>query len=588
MTKQHNNNSNNIVKKNNTGGIIKNKYGKKKAKKNDDESRKFDYADEDFRTKEIVNRIKFLQNLIDNFIQKTEKSKVAIADLEKQMKVLDEAHKTNYKGATETSLQNAKCESRRVIGRIVHKLENGLNTMLQKKGAEEQFQQTQKRLIDDYRIERKGLIENTNLLEKKLRKDKLTLRKVMRSVNNVQLTRLATDEHMKNLKSQIAETEKRFEIDWTQLDEIIDLERKKTHDLQLQKNNELTWFWDRHETGKRIDKRDLKKRKALQQARVQTNEMMEGKKKFEQAKERALRFEERVTEIKKKLMLKNMAEMIQTFSKREKNIFSLMEHINGLTAEAELLEAHVRENKEEVEKLSGASKKRSEIREELMRNLKIRAELVHQSINITDAKTKSASNLILHLQSSLKQTFDEIECTENIPAASQLSKVDVTDSSMMSFLGVIQQRTNQVLTMYEHFYNDDIMSSTNGSASNTLSSTNNKKLLSSRRKPGSPRKTSGISVRVNKVALLDEKLEKIINEQSTNKLLMGSTTGNVISGNKATASTPVTSSLLGISPNPLKFLNQQQDTLSTIPVRANAMRELIKEKGNDDINNLPL
>ena len=44
----------------------------------------------------------------------------------------------------------------------------------------------------------------------------------------------------------------------------------------------------------------------------------------------------------------------------------------------------------------------------------------------------------------------------------------------------------------------------------------------------------------------------------------------------------------GISPNPLKFLNQQQDTLSTIPVRADAMRDLIKEKGNDDINNLPL
>ena len=152
-----------------------NKNNKKKSKKKDEESKKFDYVDDDFRTKEIVTRIKFLQNLIDNFVQKTEKSKVEIADLEKQVKILDETHKVNYKSATETSLQNAKRESRRVIGRIVHQLENGLNNMLQKKGAEFQFQQTQKELIDDYRIERKGLVENTKLLENKLQKAKIKL-----------------------------------------------------------------------------------------------------------------------------------------------------------------------------------------------------------------------------------------------------------------------------------------------------------------------------------------------------------------------------------------------------------------------------
>ena len=104
-----------------------NKNNKKKSRKKDEESKKFDYVDDDFRTKEIVSRIKFLQGLIDNFVQKTEKSKVEIADLEKQVKILDETHKVNYKSATETSLQNAKRESRRVIGRIVHQLENGLN-----------------------------------------------------------------------------------------------------------------------------------------------------------------------------------------------------------------------------------------------------------------------------------------------------------------------------------------------------------------------------------------------------------------------------------------------------------------------------
>ena len=40
-----------------------------------------------------------------------------------------------------------------------------------------------------------------------------------------------------------------------------------------------------------------------------------------------------------------------------------MQHINSLTSEAEFLETHVRENKEEIDKLKGASKKRSELSE---------------------------------------------------------------------------------------------------------------------------------------------------------------------------------------------------------------------------------
>ena len=569
-----------------------NKNNKKKSKKKDEESKKFDYVDDDFRTKEIVTRIKFLQNLIDNFVQKTEKSKVEIADLEKQVKILDETHKVNYKSATETSLQNAKRESRRVIGRIVHQLENGLNNMLQKKGAEFQFQQTQKELIDDYRIERKGLVENTKLLENKLQKAKIKLRKIMKSVNNVQMTRLATEEHMNNLKSQIAETENRFEIDWGQLDSIIDVERKKTQDLQLLKNDELAWFWDRDVIGKRIDKRDFKKQRALEEARIQTKAMIEEKIKFEQAKERALRFEQRVTEIKENLNLKNMNEMIETFSKREKNIFTLMEHINSLTAEAELLESRVRENKEEIEKLSGASKRRSEIRDELMRNLMQRADRVKHNIDISDVKSKSAADIILHLQTSLKQTFDEIECIENIPAAEQLSKIDMTDSSMMSFLGVIQQRTNQVLTMYEHFFNDDIASSINESGDllmlanigNTISNsssvkndssntTTKKRLSSSSRKPKSPRKKRGVKVRVNKVALLDEKLERIISEHSTKTLMESSMKQMTEDGNDKN---DISSSM---SPNTLQFMKDSETASASImPVSANVMRELIKEE----------
>ena len=485
-------------------------------------SKKFDYTDNDFRTREIVTRIKFLQDLVDTYVQKTEKEKVKIADLQKQIKVLDEMHKKKYNAATETSLQNAKRESRRVINRIVNQLENSLNCMLQKKGAEEQFQETQKKLINDYRIERRGLGENTKMLERKLEVAKSKLRRIMEDVNSVLVTRLATEEHMKTLKNQIAETENRFESDWGQLNEIILAERKKTQEIQIEENNELEWYWDRDAFTQRIDERDLKEEMALEEARMETAAKVEEKQKFEQAKVRALRFEKRVAEIKSQLKINNMSELIETFSTREKNIFALMQHINSLTSEAEFLETHVRENKEEIDKLKGASKKRSEMREMLMRDLEKRSAVAKKSIHTTAEKINAAANILSRLQDCLKYTFDEIHCIANIPAAEQLCKVNMTESSMMSFLGVIQQRTNQVLTMYEHFLMDQA-TATKGSGELSINNRENLDVLelSSKRKPQRPRKKSGYNVHMDKIAGIDEKLEQKMKDKTNHMIAEG-------------------------------------------------------------------
>ena len=149
----------------------------------------------------------------------------------------------------------------------------------------------------------------------------------------------------------------------------------------------------------------------------------------------ALRFEKRVAEIKTQLKISSMSELIDTFSAREKNIFALMQHINSLTSEAEFLETHVRENREEIDKLKGASKKRSEMREMLMQDLEKRSAIAKKSIHTTTKKIDAVSNILSRLQDCLQYTFDEIQCIANIPAAAQLCKVNMTESSMMSISG---------------------------------------------------------------------------------------------------------------------------------------------------------
>ena len=113
-------------------------------------------------------------------------------------------------------------------------------------------------------------------------------------------------------------------------------------------------------------------------------------------------------------------------------------------------------------------------------------------------------------------------------------------------------------------------SSVKNDSSNT---TTKKRLSSSSRKPKSPRKKRGVKVRVNKVALLDEKLERIISEHSTKTLMESSMKQMTEDGNDKN---DISSSM---SPNTLQFMKDSETASASImPVSANVMRELIKEE----------
>ena len=167
-----------------------------------------------------------------------------------------------------------------------------------------------------------------------------------------------------------------------------------------------------------------------------------------------------------------------------------------------------------------------------MQDLEKRSSISKKIIHSTSKKIDATSNILSRLQDCLQYTFDEIQCIANIPAAAQLCKVNMTESSMMSILGVIQQRTNQVLTMYEHFLVD---AATITNISGEISINSKGKLdvleLSSKRKPQKPRKKIGYNVNMDKIAAIDEKLEQSIKDKNMNAI-MGNSVGHFIMDRK--------------------------------------------------------
>ena len=151
----------------------------------------------------------------------------------------------------------------------------------------------------------------------------------------------------------------------------------------------------------------------------------------------------------------------------------------------------------------------------------------------------------------------------------------MTESSMMSILGVIQQRTNQVLTMYEHFLVD---AATITNISGEISINSKGKLdvieLSSKRKPQKPRKKIGYNVNMDKIAAIDEKLEQSIKDKNMNAI-MGNSVGHFIMDRKDGLSKDMNSKTEAIDQNE----KNKRDEESILPITSKDLREVIPMGG---------
>ena len=439
----------------------------------------------DYRTSEVINRILHLQSLIDVFAQKTEKGKVDLADLQKQVDTLELEHKTKLVGATATSLENSRKESERVMQKIFCSLENKLDKMKQEKGAEEQKQRHLKDEIDCIRVERRGLAEVYGGFHNELGKNKKKLRSIMVIVNDAQLTRLATEEHILTLKRQMANTEQRFENDWRQLNTVIQKERQQSEALVANEKKALSLHWDRRETLKRVEKRDKKLEIAKKKAEEQTRRTMKEKRQFEEAKDRAIQFEKRIVQIKQELNLTGMAGLAERFVQKENTIFELLKQTNELTEEAETWEHEVRDRQKELQKVSGETESRSKKHQQFSRELDEREKAVLEKSKALKEKAKLNSKIMKEFQANLQHVFKSFDCGEQIPSARGLQDREFTESTTLTYIGVVQERINQLLTMFEHVNTPQfsVASSSNVDAA----SNDNPGLLTSNRAPITPK-----------------------------------------------------------------------------------------------------
>ena len=82
-----------------------------------------------------------------------------------------------------------------------------------------------------------------------------------------------------------------------------------------------------------------------------------------------------------------------------------------------------------------------------MKNLEAKLEKAESKADHYDSRYKEAIGVVTLLKKGVENLFSRIGCySEGI--AEMLGNQGVTDSNIMQYLGIIEQRTNEILQMY--------------------------------------------------------------------------------------------------------------------------------------------
>jgi len=139
--------------------------------------------------------------------------------------------------------------------------------------------------------------------------------------------------------------------------------------------------------------------------------------------------------------------LIEQFEKAENNNYSLLKY-------AESLSSDIKEVDDEIKAVESEIAKYSEDGEEVENNRDKQFKKINEELEKTEKETKEYEKqyqetvkTVNQLKIGIKSIFDRIGCN-NESVQEIIGTHGVTESNMMQYLGIIEQRTNEILQMY--------------------------------------------------------------------------------------------------------------------------------------------
>jgi predicted nucleic acid-binding Zn-ribbon protein len=158
-------------------------------------------------------------------------------------------------------------------------------------------------------------------------------------------------------------------------------------------------------------------------------------------------YEEAFNSIKAATHLNDIDQLVTEFVQAEDHNYSLYKYVGELTNEMDELEEEIKKIREEIDKYRGHGVNNENNREKILDKLNKELQGVELETKEYEKQYNETMKTINSLKIGVSSIFERIGCNTEVNP-DLIGATGVTESNMMHYLGVIEQRTNEVLQMY--------------------------------------------------------------------------------------------------------------------------------------------
>lgn len=323
-------------------------------------------------------------------------------------------------------------ESAQMVQKQVRILENRLDKSLIRFNEALAYNQKLRAQIDNLRRERVVFDGISKKMEKQLHDKEKKAADLVEQSNQCYEKRDAAQTEMAQIEEQNNLEHREFDQRISQFDEEEEIMAKEINE-KYSKNNlgELT-LEEEEELKKGVTKSAWQI--AKDKAGIQGN------------LEKVQSYEEAFNKIRATTGITDIDELVNTFIAHEDQNFSLFNYVSSQANEIEKLEETIAQLREEEMKLSKDTGEDVNQHEQLRKELEVQLESTHAMAEKYEIQYQEAVKTLADTKMGIQSLFYKIGCDQN--DMSEFLTENVTEANLMQYLGLIEQRCNEVLQMW--------------------------------------------------------------------------------------------------------------------------------------------
>ncbi len=389
-----------------------------------------------------------LQDEASRYMKKIEVERAKISELDKQIIVYQEQildQKTRLGGVNAAQINN------QLIQKQIKVLDNRLDKSLLKFNETVAHNRELRAKIDEYRRERIVFDGIYKKLERDLHEKKKEMTAIINDSKNAYQARDKSQSEMAALQQHAEKERTEFESEFKELGDLIKQQQIMLEQLRLKQfertNDEAT----NGSTSANGEERagDMSNMMMMMNnwGGVGNNRDGKGGIGAPLSQEKIHSYEEMLLKIQESTGIYDINEIISKFLEAEEQNFSLFNYVNDVNSEIERLEHSISAMRSQIEKYRGQGMSSDTQRKKTIRDLEDKLTKTDKKADEYDARYQVAVRTITQLKNGIQSIFTRIGAT-SASVDEMLGNQGVTESNMMQYLGIIEQRTTEILQAY--------------------------------------------------------------------------------------------------------------------------------------------